>query len=245
MEVDLSAAGSGDPDVWALVRDERALDDDTRHMGGWMPRMCRAAARELGAAGVGVSVMTPQGDPAVLATSGVEVDTLEQLQFTLGEGPCLDSLTLGRPVLTPDLVDAARTRWPGYAPAVQEHSVNAVFAFPLQLGAAQLGAMDVYRDRAGSLTPTEIRLAVAFAEAAMVTLLDAQEQTGPDVPAFGTALDGRFVVFQAQGMVQVQLGVSLEEALARLRAHAYATGRTLSDVAADVAARRLKLEPDS
>ncbi|WP_344147451.1 GAF and ANTAR domain-containing protein [Nocardioides koreensis] len=231
-------------DVWWLIADEPVSEDDQPHLGGWMQRLCRAAVRELDATGVGISIVAPRGTTTVLAASGSVSEAVEQLQFTLGEGPCLDALALGRPVLTPDLAHAARTRWPGYAPAVQEHGVRAVFSFPLQLGAARLGAMDVYRDRAGSMSSPALGQAAAFAEAAMARLLDAQEQSDLENPAFGGALDGQFELYQAQGMVQAQLGVSLHEAMARLRAYAYAHERPLGEVAADVVARRLVLEPD-
>lgn len=231
-------------DVWSLIADEPVRDGDKLHLGGWMQRLCRAAVRELDASGVGVSIVSPQGNTTVLAASGPDSEAVEQLQFTLGEGPCVDALALGRPVLTPDLAHAGRTRWPGYAPAVQEHGVHAVFSFPLQLGAARLGAMDVYRDQPGSMSSRGVGQATAFAEAAMARLLDAQEQSDDEDPAFGSALDGGFEVYQAQGMVQVQLGTSLHDAMARLRAYAYARERPLSEVAADVVARRLVIEPD-
>ena len=57
-------------------------------------------------------------------------------------------------------------------------------------------------------------------------------------------LGAGFVLYQAQGMVMVQLGVSLGEAMSRLRAHAFAENRPLGDVAADVVARRLALQAD-
>ena len=55
-------------------------------------------------------------------------------------------------------------------------------------------------------------------------------------------IDGRAVVHQATGMITIQLGTSLADALLRLRAHAYASGRTVSDIAADVVDRRLRFD---
>jgi AmiR/NasT family two-component response regulator len=104
--------------------------------------------------------------------------------------------------------------------------------------------MGVYRDRARSMSGPGLDLARAFADAAMARLLDAQELSGADDPAFAGTIDGQLELSQAQGMAQMQLGVSLHEAMARLRAHAYAHGVPLSEVAADVIARRLVLEPD-
>jgi len=232
-------------DVHSLIADEPVQSGDQPDLGGWMQRLCRAAKRELSASGVGTSVMSPQGAVSVLATSSPESDVIEQLQFTMGEGPCLDAYAFGRPVLTPDLARAGARRWPGYASAAQDHGVRAVFAFPLQIGAARLGAMDVYREETGSLSKPLLNQALAFAGAAMLALLAAQEHTGGDEQSvLGMAMEDSFLLYQAQGMVQVQLGVSLGEAMMRLRGYAYAHDHPLTEVAAGVVARRMVFEPD-
>ena len=142
--------------VGSVVAEEPVQDDDKPDLGGWMQRLCRAATRELSASGMGMSVMSPEGAFTVLAGSSPVSETIEQLQFTLGEGPCLDAYAFGRPVLTPDLSHAATRRWPGYAPAAMGLGVHAVFAFPLQVGAARLGAMDVFREQTGSLPNADL-----------------------------------------------------------------------------------------
>ncbi len=211
-----------------------------------MQRLCRAASTALPATGVGVSVMSDQGDPATVAASDPHSATVEDLQFTLGEGPCIDAYNSGSPVMAPDLAVAARVRWPGYGPAAQEHGVQAAFAFPLQIGAARLGALDIYRDQPGSLSPETLVEALTFADAAMTGLLDAQQHSNEDdaAPALDDALDNRFELYQAQGMVAVQLGIGLRESMIRIRAFAYAQNRPLGHVADDIVARRLALETD-
>lgn len=239
----MSDPGRGD--VWSLVAQEPVEPDDPPLLGGWMRRLCRVAARELSAWGVGVSVMSAEGASTVVAASGRPSEVVEQLQFTLGEGPCHDAFAWRRPVLVSDMTAASRTRWPGYGHAVEGHGVRAVFAFPLQLGAARLGAMDVYRHEIGAMSQHSIARALAFAEAAMVSLLDAQARSDQDPSIVGSTLEGNAQLYQAQGMVQVQLGVSIADAMVRLRAHAFAQDRPLHEVAADVVARRLVFGPES
>lgn len=94
--------------------------------------------------------MTEAGTHAVAAASDQASALVEDLQLTLGEGPRLDAWTSGAPVLAGDA--AAMARWPEYAPAAHELGVRAVFAFPLQVGAAPVGVMDLYRDAAGALS---------------------------------------------------------------------------------------------
>lgn len=237
--------GSAD-DVLALIGAEPRLSDDQPNAFGGLKRLCRAASRSLPALGVGVIVMSDAGEPATVASSGPECAAIQELQFTLGEGPCLDAYTLRRPVLTPDLATAARTRWLGYGPAAQDRGVEAVFAFPLQVGAARLGAMDVYRSRAGRLSIASVSRALAFADVAVRSLLDAHRPGETEsLPGLDDVLESRLEIHQAQGMVMIQLGVGLGEAMSRLRAYAFAVDRRLSDVADDIVARRLNLDPDA
>jgi len=226
-----ASAGSPFDVVWGLVAAEPVRPDDKQDLVGWMQRLSRAASRALPATCVGVSVMSNAGHPATIAASDAHCEVVEDLEFTVGEGPCIEAYATGRPVMAPDL-SAARVRWPGYAPAAQEHGVQAAFAFPLQIGAARLGVLDIYRDRPGRLSPESVVEALTFADAAMTALLNAQQRSneGDGTPALDEALDSRFELYQAQGMVKVHLGVSLHESMVRIRAYAYAHSRPLGDV---------------
>ena len=231
--------------VRELISQEPAADGDKPAVTGWVQRMCRAAVRDLFAMGVGVSLLPRGSEPITVAASSEASVLVEELQFTLGEGPCIDAYASRSPVLVPDLSATAAKSWPGYAPAAQDHGVRAVFAFPLQVGAARLGALDVYRDHTGSLSAETLSRALTFAEVAMQGLLDAGTGTQETADMMDESEGNRLEVYQAQGMVMVQLGVGAEEALARLRAFAYAHERRLNDVARDVIGRRLELESDA
>src|SRR5512140_904301 len=95
----------------ALVAAEPS-DDRTPGMVGWLHRLCRAAVRALPATGAGISVMTTDGVHGVAASSDRGTDRLEELQITLGEGPCIDAFATRRPVLVPDLAAGGAGRWP-------------------------------------------------------------------------------------------------------------------------------------
>lgn len=210
---------------------------------GQLRCVCVAAARALSASGVGLSVMADNGVHGIATASDQATERIEELQFTLGEGPCIDAFASSRPVLVPDLTDGAMRRWPVYAPAAHDAGIRAVFAFPLQVGAARLGVLDVFRGHAGALSRTELGQAFTFAEQVVATLLDGQERIAEGADGLDEAIDNRAELFQAQGMVMVQLGVTLTEALVRIRAYAYAEDRRLTEVAADIVARRLRFGP--
>ena len=215
---------------------------------GRLERLCSALTRSLPATGVGVSLLTNDNHGGgTVAASSAASRKLEELQFSLGEGPCIDAYTSRRPVLEPDLTTHGMRRWPAYARAACEHGVEAVFAFPLQVGAARAGALDIYRNEAGSLTADGLTQAVTFAEVAMGLLVDGQDgaQDGRTTAEIDDALAYRLEVYQAQGMVMVDLGVSIGVAMARLRGHAYAEGRPISVVAKDIVAGKLRLRRDA
>jgi hypothetical protein len=233
--------------VRALITDETPVGRGPGGMVGWLQRLCAAAVRGLPVSGAGVTVMAEDGARGLAAASDPVSEALEELQFTLGEGPCIDAFSSRRPVLEPDLVHGAMSRWPAYSPAALDRGVRAAFAFPLQVGAARLGVLDVHRIEPGSLSGEALAQALTFAEVAVQTLLDGQDRAphGQSAEGLEQALAYRFALYQAQGMTMIDLGVSIGEAMARLRAHAYAHGRPLSDIARDVVEGRLRLESDS
>jgi hypothetical protein len=226
----------------ALVRTLIAQEPARQGGVGLLHRVCVAATGALSASGAGVSVMTADGTRGISAASDSTSERVEDLQFVLGEGPCIEAFATGRPVLIADLADGAATRWPVYTPLAHEGGLRAVFAFPLQVGAARLGVLDVYRDHPGPLTGDELACALTFADVTVEALLDRQHDV--DAPRTIDAVAYRAELFQAQGMVMVQLGISISEAVVRLRARAYADNRPLADLARDVVAGHLRFHED-
>jgi hypothetical protein len=175
------------------------------------------------------------------ATNAVST-RMEELQYTLGEGPCLDAYRQGWAVLEPDLADPATPRWVGFASAAVEAGVRAIFGFPLQVGAVRLGALNLYCDRQGPLTGDQHADALVMADVAAHAVLVMQAEAPPGTLAdeLQTGADLQAVVHQASGMVSAQLEVSVGQALIRLRAHAYGNNLRLAEVAESVVSRRVR-----
>jgi hypothetical protein len=169
---------------------------------------------------------------------------IEQLQYELGEGPCVDAYRHDRPVLEPDLVAPATARWLVFAGLAVDAGAHAVFGFPLHVGSVRLGALNLYRDRPGPLGDDEHANAFVMADIAAqaVLVLQAEAPLGTLAAELEAGADFQFVVHQAAGMVAAQLGVSVAQALVRLRAHAFGRNRPLSDVARDVVTRTLRFD---
>ena len=146
--------------------------------------------------------------------------------------------------MVPDL--AAVGRWPGYGFAVHAAGVRAMFVFPLQVGAARFGLLSLFADQRRVLNHDELERCLAFAELATELLIDGPgaNVNGHLDPDLLNALELRTEVYQAQGMVTVQLGITLNAALARLRARAFALGVELGQLSADIVAGRTQLTND-
>jgi hypothetical protein len=215
--------------------------------------VCTAAVVALPVGGAGVSAMSKTTASHPLYSTDSISEQLEELQLTLGEGPCVDAFTHGSAVLSPDLLTGGlQDRWPVFADAALQVGARAVFALPLQIGAISPGVLDLYANVPTVLDAEELADALAFADLATLLLLDARidetgAQAGVPSPDHGFEdLGGyRAEIDQATGILTVQLEVGIDEAFVRLRAYAYTQGRRLADVAADVVAHRLRFSPDT
>jgi GAF domain-containing protein len=174
-----------------------------------------------------------------------EAAELCRLQFELGEGPAVQAFHSGTPVLIDDLNDpSAIARAPLFIPFARDRGVGAMFAFPLRVGAALVGVMTAHRALPGPLDAEQYADGLIVSTLATIGLL--QVEAGAAVGTIevrfepGTGLHA--VVQVAAGMVSEQLGISVVEALVRMRAHAFSTDVPLDEVARDIVERRLRLE---
>jgi hypothetical protein len=178
-----------------------------------------------------------------LCSSNKVSQLIEELQYTLGEGPCVDAYQQDRVVDEPDLAEPVTRRWLAFSPPAVEAGVRAVFGFPLRVGTVRLGALNLYRDRSGPLTADQHATALVVADVAARWVLEAQAGASSEAVAeeLEISADFHYVVHNAAGMVSVQEGTSVTEALIRLRAFAFSNDRLLADVARDVVARKLRV----
>jgi GAF domain-containing protein len=217
---------------------------DTEPGAGRLGRVCAAVTAVSGA---GIMLMSGDGPRGSLCTTNQVSARIEELQYTLGEGPCLDAYHQDRPVLEPDLADPATPRWFGFAGPAVEAGVRAVFGFPLQVGSVRLGALNLYCDRPGPLSDEQYADALVMADVAAQAVLVMQAGAPPGALAakLEAGADFQYVVHQASGMVSAQLDASVGHALIRLRAYAFGHDRRLVHVADDVVSRRLRFDARS
>ena len=206
-------------------------------------RLCAACPNIVGVKGAGVMLMSGDIPRGSLCTTDEVSQLIEELQYTLGEGPCVDAYQHNEVVTEPNLADPAARRWPAFTPSAVQAGVRAIFGFPMQVGTVRLGALNLYRDVPGPLTTAQHADALVVAQVAARWVLEAQAGAPEDAVAeeLEVGADFHFAVHNAAGIVSVQEGISVTEALIRLRAYAFSADRLLADVARDVIARALRL----
>ncbi|WP_051173817.1 ANTAR domain-containing protein [Amycolatopsis orientalis] len=208
--------------------------------------LCETAVGRLKVDGVALTIDLPQGMSDTRCATNRLAEQLAALHSTVEEGPLVDARKEGTAVLAADLdTPDLQNRWPLFTPLAVEAGARAVFALPLRVGSIVLGGLSLHRVETRPLSPSSLIDALAFAQLALRMLLDEHaDLPGPGGPPRLDALPLQSVqVHQATGMVSAQLGISMRDALATLRARAFAEQRTLNSLAAAVVAREVRFAP--
>jgi hypothetical protein len=204
--------------------------------------LCAVAAELIQVTGAGVMVLADGTPQASLCSTGRVSALIEELQYTFGEGPCIDAHLSGSVVAEPNLASPSESRWPAFTPKVLAAGARAIFGFPVRIGAARVGALNLYRDETGPLTDDQHADALVVADVIARNLLTLQAGVPAGSVPLQLDMGLQSAVHQAAGMVSVQLGVSVGEALVRIRAYAFSSDRPLTEVAHDVIDRRLHFD---
>jgi hypothetical protein len=209
-------------------------------------RLCAACVEVLDVTGAGITIMG--GDQAgPICVSDRDVAALEDLQYTIGQGPCRDAYSSGVSVHAPRLDIDASIRWPSFVSLAQHSGFGAVFAYPLVTAGAKVGVLTLYQRAEGELTQAQHDDSIVLAEVLTETVLSLQDDApaGTLAPGLDGAVKYRAEIHQAAGMTSIQLSIPAAEALLRIRAYAFANDQTVAETAAHIVARRLRLPNDA
>jgi hypothetical protein len=243
---DAPADGADDADFEVAVAIADAVwDVPPEELPG---RLCAAVVELLRVSGASMSLRS-DGLPVRLGASDATAARIADVQGTLGEGPCLDAATAGTAVIARDLTRGADVgRWPVFAEEATGAGVRAVYSLPLGDAGVCVGTLDLYKDSPGEPTRRELSTGRLVAGAVTVALMSLPRgewtaMRGDD--SWLTRLTSDHdEIHQAIGMIMAQLGTNSEDALARLRAYAFADGRTAGSAAREVLAHRKRFQGD-
>jgi GAF domain len=237
---------SADPRLDAIVTDLLREKEGEQSLP---QRLCDACLEALSVSAAALTLSNGDGVHLVVGATDERARVLEELEFTLGEGPAVDASQAGGPVLVTDLRERTGTsRWPAYRPEAAAANLRSQFSLPLQIGAIRLGVLTLYRNQPGLLSDADMAHALAFADAAVIVLLHLQDvsdtEGGGLAQDLGRSFDMTAELHQATGMVSVQAGVGMAEALLLIRGRAFASDRTAVAVSRDVLAGRINFRED-
>ncbi|MDH6214720.1 ANTAR domain-containing protein [Streptomyces pseudovenezuelae] len=190
---------------------------------GARPRFMAVVAEACGTGGAAMALLDSGQNQLAVAVSDERSAAAQELEYVLGEGPGQDAATGRRPVHVtgPDI----GTRWPEYGPALAALGIAAVAAVPLRTRDSCVGSLTVFDPR----TTGYDRLTEVAAALTGIVLLD--PEADPDLYG-GT--DVRAVVHQAAGALSVRIGCSVDDALALIKARAFAEEVSLDTVARQI-----------
>ncbi|WP_169523942.1 ANTAR domain-containing protein [Amycolatopsis balhimycina] len=217
------------------------LDHAARHADpsmGYASAMAVTVTRIL--RGVDAVVITVRGGGLAqheLAATDRWGHQVEELQYTTGEGPSVTAFTTGEPVAVTDLTEHGED-WPGFVDAAAGYGLGAAFAFPLAASTATLGTLTLYRREPG--TPSTSFADIRDLAELLAAALLADGELADRISSSLAYED----VNMAAGLLSVQQAISIEEAMARLRAMAFADGRPLTETAREVVTRHLNRHHD-
>jgi hypothetical protein len=225
--------------------------------GRWhtlLRRICARCVEEVGVDYAAIGIATGPAQLAAGAATSPAAAELEEYAFTVGEGPCFDAMREHVPIIAADLTAAdVVARWPAWSGAAADSRIRSATALPIEAGAITAGVLSVYSRSVWHPDARQVEVAHRLVDLALLVLLDMAVSVvhPPDVDAVydqrtdELAVLLRADIHRAAGMVMAQAEIPIDQALARLRAHAFASGRPLPDVAADVLSRRLRFDRDT
>jgi hypothetical protein len=211
--------------------------------GSGTMHLCEISAEVSGTTGAGIMLQHEETTNGSLCTTDGVAAYLDDLQYTLGEGPSIDAHRLSTVVAEPELESPGVDRWPALTPSALQAGAKAMFAFPIRIGAARLGSLTLYRNRSGPIDGERYSDTLVMTDVAAETIVAMQANAPPGSIAveLEEGANLHFVVHQAAGMVSEQLHVGVAEVLVRMRSYAFRSDTPIDVVAEAVVARRLRL----
>ncbi|GAB2581550.1 GAF and ANTAR domain-containing protein [Microlunatus antarcticus] len=183
-----------------------------------------------GADGAGLTLIEDDRADTIVATAAF-VSDVDDVQYGLGDGPCIMAAREGRTVMSGSLED--EPRWGAFGGRVAALGVHSVVSLPLRLGVDVLGAMNVYARAHDAFDARAAELGEAFAAPAAVAVQHAQvvEQTRRLAEELLASLETRASIEQAVGVLMAREGIDVDEARAMLDVLAHERGAPLGVLA--------------
>jgi GAF domain-containing protein len=224
-EVGLTGAGprsdqqrrSEDDDLRESLAGLSRLASSRLSLEDLLTRVATYAVRAIpGADGAGLTLLEENRADTIVATAPF-VREIDDIQYGLGQGPCITAAQEGRTIISGSL--GGDQRWPRFGGRVARRGVHSVVSLPLIAPDGVVGAMNVYAHAKDVFDDRAAELGEIFAAPAAIAVQNAQvlAQTQRLATQLQAALETRGVIDRAVGILMSRTGSTEQQALDRLR----------------------------
>jgi len=212
-----TAAGPTFEEVTASIDDLQELLLETEGVEDFLQGLTALAARLISSGASCGMTVEPNGKPLTVACNNDVAAQVDELQYLLGEGPCLTALADKKVVHVGDV--AKETRWPGFSKLASAYEIRSCLALPLFAGAEMVGALTLYSPHQRAFGTRETERIEHFARSASRALAVAVRLASYTalVDQLRASLATRAVIDQALGVIMAQNRCNQSEAFALLR----------------------------
>ena len=200
-------------------------------------QVAELAARTVQVAATCGITLSLNGRVVTVASADPLGRLLDEQQYDVDEGPCLEAVRTGRAVNAPDV--ASESRWDGYPPIVLAHGIGSIYSEPLLVHGRALGALNMYAHAPDAFTPEVKSLVRALAQLTAAGMAGALKNFDEITltSRLRRALSTRAVIDQAVGIIIAHQHVSPEEAFGVLRRISQTRNIRLHEVARELVTR--------
>lgn len=229
-------------ETFAILADTLVDDYDVVELLQTLVDACRDL---LDTTDAGILLADSTGTLELIASTSEAAELVELMQLGAEAGPCVESYRSGNRVSLPDIEDAPEI-WREFQQSARDNGFAAVEAIPMRLRDLTIGTLNLLRSTPGAPPEEDVATARAFADVATIGILHERSLRESEILAtqLQTALNSRVLIEQAKGVVSFTAGVPVHEAFTLIRAYARGRGLHLSDVAARLVSRELRLDPE-
>ena len=181
-----------------------------------------------GCDGVSLMLIGRGGRISTPAYSSEVAHDSDLAQFETNQGPCLESIREHHTVVIDDL--ESDERWPAYRERVAGFGVRSMLGVRLFVQGDTMGALNFYSSRPRGLGERSLLLAQVFSSHAAVALKAAISEAGMQA-----ALETRDVIGQAKGVLMARVGLTADDAFARLRELSQQRNQPVRELAEEIA----------
>lgn len=207
-------------------------------MGETLQRIAELGEAAIGGAELtGLTLLRSDGRPTTGVCTAPETVDVDQIQYDVGDGPCLTAYREMRVISVADMRE--ETRWPQMSERALEKGVRSSLSAPLVVGEKGIGALNLYSRSTRAFDPDDSETAQTFALHAAVVLANAQAywEAHELSQQLERAMASRAQIEQAKGVLIEQSGVTSDEAFELLKRASQRENRKLREIAVEVVKR--------